>query len=106
MSDAITKELFEHLVQLAALDMSPAEAEYLHRELNNQLKVINELAAIPLEENLPITSHGVPYPEELRPILRSDTWIPFEDANLIIEQAPSTDDRYIVVPDIPHSSLE
>jgi aspartyl-tRNA(Asn)/glutamyl-tRNA(Gln) amidotransferase subunit C len=106
MSDAITKALFDHLVQLAALDMSPEEADYLRRELNNQLKVINELAAIPLEENIPIASHGVPYPEYIRPPLRSDTWIPCEDAGLIIEQAPQTDEGYIVVPDIPHSNLE
>jgi aspartyl-tRNA(Asn)/glutamyl-tRNA(Gln) amidotransferase subunit C len=106
MSDAITKELFDHLVQLAALDMSPEEATYLRRELNNQLKVINELAAIPLDDDLPIAAHGVPYPEHITPPLRSDTWIPCEDPQLIIDQAPQTDDGYIVVPDIPHSDLE
>ena len=106
MSEAITKELFDHLVQLAALDMGPEEAAYLRRELNNQLKVINELAVIPLEEDLPITSHGVPYPPETRPPLRSDTWIPCEDSIMIIAQAPQVDDGYIVVPDIPHSNLE
>jgi aspartyl-tRNA(Asn)/glutamyl-tRNA(Gln) amidotransferase subunit C len=106
MSDAITKELFDHLVQLAALDMSPEEASYLRRELNNQLKVINELAAIPLDDDLPIASHGVPYPEQTRPPLRSDTWIPYTDPQSIIEQAPQSDDGYIVVPDIPHSDLE
>jgi aspartyl-tRNA(Asn)/glutamyl-tRNA(Gln) amidotransferase subunit C len=106
MSDAISKELFDHLVQLAALDMGPEEAAYLRRELNNQLKVINELAAIPLEEDLPLTSHGVPYPPETRPALRSDTWVPCEEANIIIDQAPQVDNGYIVVPDIPHSNLE
>jgi aspartyl-tRNA(Asn)/glutamyl-tRNA(Gln) amidotransferase subunit C len=106
MREAIDKELFDHLVQLAALDMSPEEAAYLRRELNNQLNVINELAVIPLEENLPITAHGVPYPPHMRPPLRSDTWIPYEDSSLIIDQAPETDDGYIVAPDIPHSSLE
>jgi aspartyl-tRNA(Asn)/glutamyl-tRNA(Gln) amidotransferase subunit C len=106
MSEAINKELFDHLVQLAALDMGPEEAAYLRRELNNQLKVINELAAIPLEKDLPITSHGVPYSAHIRPPLRSDTWLPYEDSSLIIDQAPDTDEGYIVVPDIPHSNLE
>jgi len=106
MREAIGKELFDHLVQLAALDMSPEEAAYLRRELNNQLKIINELAAIPLDENLSITSHGVPYPPQIRPPLRNDTWIPYKDSNLIIDQAPESDDGYIVVPDIPHSDLD
>jgi aspartyl-tRNA(Asn)/glutamyl-tRNA(Gln) amidotransferase subunit C len=106
MSEAISKELFDHLVQLAALDMSPEEAAYLRRELNNQLKVINELAAIPLADDIPLTSHGVPYPPQTRPALRSDVWVPCEEANIIIEQAPQVDDGYIVVPDIPHANLE
>jgi hypothetical protein len=33
----ITQELFDHLVGLAALELSPQEAEYLRKELNNQL---------------------------------------------------------------------
>jgi aspartyl-tRNA(Asn)/glutamyl-tRNA(Gln) amidotransferase subunit C len=106
MPEAISKDLFDHLVQLAALDMSPEEAAYLRRELNNQLKVINELAAIPLEENLPFTSHGVSYSADIRPPLRSDAWNPFKDPNLILDQAPDAGEGYIVVPDIPHSDLE
>jgi hypothetical protein len=40
MSDQITVELFDHLVRLAALELSSQEAEYLRHELNNQLKAI------------------------------------------------------------------
>ena len=50
MSDPITPEIFAHLVDLAALELSPEEAEYLRRQLNNQLKAIHELEAIPLDE--------------------------------------------------------
>jgi Asp-tRNA(Asn)/Glu-tRNA(Gln) amidotransferase C subunit len=69
MNDSISPELFLRLVELAALELSPAEAEYLRRELNNQLKAIHELEAIPLDETTPIT-HGVPYTPQTTPPLR------------------------------------
>ncbi|MEN4041029.1 MAG: aspartyl/glutamyl-tRNA amidotransferase subunit C [Anaerolineaceae bacterium] len=106
MSEAIDRVLFDHLVQLAALDMSPAEAEYLLRELNHQLSIINELTAIPIAEDLPIIPHGVPYTPETRPPLRSDQWVPYQDAGLILAQAPESEDGYIVAPDIRHSDLD
>jgi len=37
MADAITAEIFDHLVELAALELQPAEAEYLRAQLNSQL---------------------------------------------------------------------
>ena len=54
MSETITPELFAHLVDLAALELSPEEGEYIRAQLNNQLKAIHELEAIPLDEDLPI----------------------------------------------------
>ncbi len=106
MSDQITPEIFDHLVGLAALELSTEEAEYLRGQLNNQLKAIHELEAIPLAPNTPITSHGVPYTPDIVPEIRTDEWIPFPDPDAILEQAPETEDRYIVVPEIPHTELE
>ncbi len=106
MSDPITPELFNHLVQLAALELSPEEAEYVRRELNHQLKSIHELEAIPLDSGVKITSHGVPYTEQSSPAPRPDEWIPYPDVNELLAQAPEVEDRYIVVPDIPHTTLE
>lgn len=105
MPEEITPELFEHLVRLAALELSPQEAEYLRRELNNQLKAIHELEAIPLEADTPVTSHGVPYTAEIAPSIREDEWQPYPEANEILAQAPETEERYIVVPDIPHTEI-
>ena len=102
----IAEELFEHLVQLAALDLSPQEAEYLRGELNNQLKAIYELAAIPLDDSIPITSHGVPYTPQITPAARTDEWIACPNPQDILEQAPETEDGYVVVPDIPHTELD
>lgn len=102
----ITLEIFEHLVELAALELTPEEAEYLRRELNSQLQAIRDLEAIELDSDLPITSHGVPYPRHSRPALREDTARPSKTADAILDQAPQVEERYVVVPDIPHTVLE
>lgn len=102
----ITQETFNHLVQLAALELSPQEAEYLRRELNKQLKAIDELEAIPLDGSLPITSHGVPYTTETSPGLRIDEWIACPNPQDILEQAPDEEGGYLIVPDIPHEELD
>ena len=106
MADEITPELFEHLVDLAAFAFDPEEAEYLRRELNNQLKAIHQLEAVPLDEEVPLASHGVPYTEQTRPSLRKDIWQPCDNPKEILEQVPQVEDDYIVVPDIPHTELE
>jgi len=106
MSDQITPEIFDHLVGLAALELSAEEAEYLRGQLNNQLKAIQELEAIPLPADLQITSHGVPYTSETSPAPRGDEWAPYPAPGGILAQVPQADGRYIVVPDIPHTDLE
>ena len=106
MSDLITPEIFSHLVHLAALELSPEEGEYVRRQLNNQLKAIRELEAIPLEAGLTVTSHGVTYGIETSPQPRPDEWIAYPDVAELLAQVPQAEDRYIVVPDIPHTTLE
>lgn len=106
LNDQITPELFKHLVNLAALELPSTETEYLRRELNNQLKAIHELEAIPLTPGTQPTSHGVPYTPLITPPQRQDEWIPCPNPGDILEQAPEVEDGYIVVPDIPHTELE
>ncbi len=105
MSEEISRELFDHLVELAAIELNEEEAEYLRRELNRQLSAIHELEAIPLDADMPITSHGVPYTADIRPPIREDRWQPYPHPERILDGAPETEDRYIVVPDIPHEEL-
>ena len=105
MTEPITPELFQHLVQLAALELGAEEAEYIRRQLNNQLKAINELAAIPLDESSPVTLHGVSYTPETTPPIRSDEWQPYPRAEAILSQVPQIADGYIVVPEIPHTEI-
>ena len=102
----ITPDLFDHLVELAALELSQKEAEYLRQELNNQLKAIDELEAIPLGKETPITTHGVPYTAEITPEVRSDKWIACPNPEEILAQAPETKDGYVIVPEIQHTDLE
>lgn len=106
MSEFIDRSTFDHLVQLAALELTDEQAEYLLRELNNQLKAIRELEAIPLDEGVPATWHGVPYTPQISPALRDDNWQPFERPRDILSQAPQVEGDYLIVPDIPHTTLE
>jgi aspartyl/glutamyl-tRNA(Asn/Gln) amidotransferase C subunit len=102
----ISPEVFDHLVQLAAMELDSSQAEYLRQELNKQLASIRELAAIQLDDALPMASHGVPYPPEHKPALRDDVWEACPEAEAITAQAPQFEDGYIIVPDIPHTTLE
>jgi aspartyl/glutamyl-tRNA(Asn/Gln) amidotransferase C subunit len=106
MSEQITPEIFDHLVDLAALELDEKQAEYLRKQLNNQLKAIHELEAIPVDADIPISLHGVPYTDADSAAPREDEWHPYPDARDILAQAPQLEDDYIVVPDIPHTTLK
>ena len=106
MSDLITPELFDHLVSLAALELDAKEAEYLRRQLNNQLKVVQELQAIPIADDVGPAAHGVPFSPQVSAPPRADVWIPYPWPEEILAQAPEVEDQYIIVPDIPHTELE
>ena len=106
MTDEITPELFEHLVELAALELSAEEGEYLRKQLNNQLMAIHELQAIPLDPATPIASHGVPYTVETSAPIREDILKSSLDPARLLSGAPEIQDNYIVVPDIPHQNLK
>jgi aspartyl-tRNA(Asn)/glutamyl-tRNA(Gln) amidotransferase subunit C len=104
--ETINKETFDHLVSLAALQLNEQEGEYLRAQLNHQIAAIDELTTIPLDASVPPAKHGVPYPQSVRPPLRSDEWKPFPHPEEILTQAPETEDNYFVVPDIPHTKLD
>jgi aspartyl-tRNA(Asn)/glutamyl-tRNA(Gln) amidotransferase subunit C len=104
--EQINPQVFEHLVELAALQLDEKQAEYLRQELNRQLRSIHELEAIPIPEGLSITVHGVPYPSNTNLDLRGDQWQPFPNSADIIGQAPQSENNQFAVPDIPHTTLE
>jgi aspartyl-tRNA(Asn)/glutamyl-tRNA(Gln) amidotransferase subunit C len=106
MAEQISPELFKHLVELAALELDEKESEYLRRELNNQLKAIEELAVIPIPGGTPLAAHGVPYAAAIRPGLRADQIAQYSGASDILAQVPEASAGYVVVPEIPHEDLE
>jgi len=105
MADEISRDVFDKMVELAALELSPEEADYLHRQLNNQLTAVAELAAIPLDKDTQAASHGVPYTSANSPQVREDEHDPCKNPEEILAQAPDSEDGYFVVPDIPHEDL-
>jgi aspartyl-tRNA(Asn)/glutamyl-tRNA(Gln) amidotransferase subunit C len=104
--EPITPDVFEHLVKLAALQLDEKQAEYLRNELNHQLQAIHELEAIPIPDDLSISIHGVPYPQNTNLDLRDDQWQPFPNSVDIISQAPQSENNQFAVPEIPHTTLE
>lgn len=102
---SIDEATFNHLVSLAALDLTEQEARYLREQLNQQMRAIAELESIEIDQAAPITSHGVPYTLENSPALREDEHLRSPEADDILGQAPEVHERYLVVPDIPHEDL-
>ncbi|MFC1936567.1 Asp-tRNA(Asn)/Glu-tRNA(Gln) amidotransferase subunit GatC [Chloroflexota bacterium] len=105
MTEKITREVFDHMVALAALELSEDDAVYLLKELNSQLQAIEELAAIPLDESVELAAHGVPYTPEISSAVREDIPTPFANPEEIVAGAPETKDGFFVVPDIPTEDL-
>lgn len=106
MTDEITPEIFDRLVELVAFTFDPQEAESLREELNKQLRAIQYLTTFTVDDNIPMASYGGPYPPANCPPLREDDWEPFENPQEILAQAPEVEDGYIIVPDIPHTELD
>ena len=105
MNEKITRDIFDHMVALAALELNEEEAEYLRMELNKQLTAVDELVAISIDEDIAPAAHGVPYTEEISAGLRQDKHVPFPNVEDILKNAPETEDNYFVVPGIPLEDL-
>ena len=105
MSEKITRDVFDKIVELAALELEEEEAEYIRRQLNDQLAAIAELEAVPLSEDTPPAAHGVPFTAEVSAPARKDIHAPFQKPEDILEVAPEEEDRYFITPDIPHEDL-
>lgn len=106
MTDRIPREDFQKLADLASLELPEAEAEYLRKELNNQMVSIEVLESIPIDAQTGSAAHGLPYTEFNSPPPRPDLARQDPHRNEILGQAPELEDGYIVVPDISHEELE
>ena len=106
MADQISREDFQKLADLASLELPEAEAEYLRKELNNQMVSIEVLESIPIEAETGSAAHGLPYTADNSPAPRPDQARQDPHREDILDQAPELEDGYIVVPDISHQELE
>ena len=106
MTEKISPKDFERLAELASLELPADEAEYLRKELNNQMLSIEVLESIPIDTEMGTAAHGIPYNELNSADPRED--ISRQDPNReeILKQAPELEDGYIVVPDISHEELD
>jgi len=101
LPEKITREMFDKLVSLAALELDEEESEYLRTELNHQLAAVKELSEIPIDEDVQPSLHGI---ECQGNPPRPDEWQPFPDPDAILALAPEREGRYFVVPEIAQLS--
>jgi aspartyl-tRNA(Asn)/glutamyl-tRNA(Gln) amidotransferase subunit C len=106
MTEKITPDDFQRLADLASLELPPEEAEYLRRELNNQMISIEVLESIPIEMDADTAAHGLPYTEYNSQVPRKDQTHQDPHRQEILDQAPELEDGFIVVPDISHEELD
>jgi aspartyl-tRNA(Asn)/glutamyl-tRNA(Gln) amidotransferase subunit C len=106
MAEKISPEDFQRLADLASLELPADEAEYLRKELNNQMVSIEVLESIPIEKETNIAAHGLPYTDINSPQPRADETKKDPHRQAILDQAPEVEDGYIVVPDISHEELD
>ena len=103
LPEKITREMFDKLVSLAALELDEEESEYLRTELNHQLAAVKELSEIPIDEDIAPSLHGLDCQGNPP---RPDEWQPFSDPDAILALAPESRQRYFVVPEIAQLSQE
>jgi len=103
LPEKITREMFDKLVSLAALELDEEESEYLRTELNHQLAAVKELSEIPIDEDVQPSLHGIDCQGNPP---RPDEWQPFPYPDAILALAPEREGRYFVVPEIAQLSEE
>ncbi len=106
MTDKISPDDFERLAELASLELPAEEAEYLRKELNNQMVSIEVLESIPIDAETGTAAHGIPYTELNSAPPREDISRQDPHREEILKQAPELEDGYIVVPDISQEELD
>ena len=106
MTDKISPEDFQRLADLASLELPAEEAEYLRKELNNQMLSVEVLESIPIDLETDSAAHGIPYDEINSALPREDITKQDPHREDILKQAPELEDGYIVVPDISHEELD
>jgi aspartyl-tRNA(Asn)/glutamyl-tRNA(Gln) amidotransferase subunit C len=90
---SIDREQVLHVARLARLRLSEEEVATMATELSNILEHIERITSLDLE-GVPPTTHVV----EVANALRADEPVPSLDRDVVLEQAPATQDGGFLVP--------
>lgn len=91
----ISREEVEHVARLARLDLTPEEIEMFRGQLSVVLERARRIQALPLDD-VPPTAH----PVEMRNVLRSDTVVPPQAPERVLDNAPEREGPLFRVPRI------
>ncbi|ANZ94584.1 MULTISPECIES: Asp-tRNA(Asn)/Glu-tRNA(Gln) amidotransferase subunit GatC [Brochothrix] len=91
----ISKAEVEKVASLARLEITEAEAEQYATQLEQIINMVEKLNELDTE-NIKPTTHAVP----LTNVLREDVAAEGLDRNLVLKNAPDSQDGYIKVPSI------
>ncbi|WP_413522107.1 Asp-tRNA(Asn)/Glu-tRNA(Gln) amidotransferase subunit GatC [Brochothrix thermosphacta] len=91
----ISKAEVEKVASLARLEITEAEAEQYATQLEQIINMVEKLNELDTE-NIKPTTHAVP----LTNVLREDLAAEGLDRNLVLKNAPDSQDGYIKVPSI------
>ncbi|MCX7786680.1 MAG: Asp-tRNA(Asn)/Glu-tRNA(Gln) amidotransferase subunit GatC [Spirochaetes bacterium] len=80
---------------LAYLDLEEEEFEKLQSAVEQLLQYFSKMMEVDIE-GLPPTTHALVRENRTRP----DQVLPFTDTDSLLENAPETEDRFIVIPNI------
>jgi aspartyl-tRNA(Asn)/glutamyl-tRNA(Gln) amidotransferase subunit C len=89
-----TREL-EITAELAQLELTPAEKQRLGQEVDQMLAYFDKMKEVNTE-GLEPTTHAFVKANRTRP----DSLVASSRAELILEQAPELEDRFIVIPNV------
>ncbi|AEJ62521.1 glutamyl-tRNA(Gln) amidotransferase, C subunit [Spirochaeta thermophila DSM 6578] len=88
------KEL-EITAELAALELSEEEFSRLQEEVEQMLRYFETMDELEVED-VPPTTHAFIRKNRLR----KDVSIPWENRDVLLENAPEVEDRFIVIPNV------
>ncbi len=80
---------------LAYLDLEEEKFEKLQLAVEQMLQYFSKMMEVDIEGLSP-TTHALVHENRTRP----DQVFPFEDTDSLLENAPETEDRFIVIPNI------
>jgi aspartyl-tRNA(Asn)/glutamyl-tRNA(Gln) amidotransferase subunit C len=100
MTTKVTTEDVERVAELANLELEPEDSAGLTRDLNAILDYVAQLNELDTRGVEPLAQIGELEGTPDREMLRSDTRAPSLERNIVMSQAPETDQAFFKVPKV------